>query len=88
MPTPPVPQDVIDQTLAVLEQHGGNQTHAALALGISRGALFGRIQLIRKQSSAGGEHFARLEINQASAIKKLLLITSNPQLDDLFANLP
>lgn len=49
------------------------------------GALFGRIQLIRKQSSAGGEHFARLEINQAATIKKLLLITSNPQLDELFA---
>ena len=49
------------------------------------GGLFGRIQLIRKQSSAGGEHFARLEINQAATIKKLLLITSNPQLDDLFA---
>lgn len=48
------------------------------------GALFGRIQLIRKQSSAGGEHFARLEINQAATIKKLLLITSNPQLDELF----
>lgn len=47
-----------------------------------------RIQLIRKQSSAGDEHFARLEINQAAAIKKLLLITSNPQLDELFANLP
>lgn len=49
------------------------------------GALFGHIQLIRKQSSAGGEHFARLEINQAAMIKKLLLITSNPQLDELFA---
>lgn len=48
------------------------------------GALFGRIQLIRKHSSAGGEHFARLEINQAATIKKLLLITSNPQLDELF----
>ena len=52
-----------------------------------RGALFGRIQLIRKQSSAGGEHFARLEINQATTIKKLLLVTSNPQLDQLFAAL-
>jgi type III restriction enzyme len=63
------------------------------AVGLARfaerhGALFGRIQLIRKQSSAGGEHFARLEINQAAAIRKLLLITSNPQLDELFANLP
>ena len=49
------------------------------------GGLFGRIQLIRKQSSAGGEHFVRLEINQAATIKKLLLINSNPLLDDLFA---
>ena len=52
------------------------------------GGLFGRIQLIRKQSSAGGEHFARLEINQAATIKKLLLITSNPQLDELFSAQP
>ncbi len=51
------------------------------------GALFGRIQLIRKQSSAAGERFARLEINQAATIKKLLPITSNPQLDDLFATM-
>ncbi len=50
------------------------------------GQLFGRIQLIRKQSSAGGEYFARLEINQTATIKKLLLINSNPLLDDLFAS--
>ncbi|QTX19920.1 DEAD/DEAH box helicase [Comamonas aquatica] len=50
------------------------------------GALFGRIQLIRKQSSGGGEHFARLEINQAATIKKLLLINSNPLLDELFTD--
>lgn len=62
------------------------------AVGLARfaekhGSLFGRIQLIRKQSSAGGERFVRLEINQTAAIKKLLLITSNPQLDELFSNL-
>lgn len=51
------------------------------------GALFGCIQLIRKQSSAGGKHFARLEINQAATIKKLLLITSNPQLDSVFSEM-
>ncbi|MGL6434768.1 DEAD/DEAH box helicase [Aeromonas sp. 82P] len=50
------------------------------------GAQFGRIQLIRKMTSAGGEHFARLEINQTAMIKKLLLINGNPQLDDLFKN--
>ena len=63
------------------------------AVGLARfaerhGNLFGRIQLIRKQSSpAGGEHFVRLEINQEALRKQLLLITSNPQLDDLFAKL-
>jgi len=61
------------------------------AVGLARfaerhGALFGRIQLIRKQASpAGGDHYVRLEINQTAMIKQLLLITSNPQLDDLFA---
>jgi type III restriction enzyme len=62
------------------------------AVGLARfaqkhGALFGRIQLIRKHANAGGEHYARLEINQAAAIKRLLPMTSNPQLDALFAEL-
>ncbi len=62
------------------------------AVGLARfaqkhGALFGRIQLIRKHANAGGEHYARLEINQAGTIKRLLPMTSNPQLDDLFAEL-
>jgi type III restriction enzyme len=51
------------------------------------GALFGRIQLIRKQSTAGGERYVRLEINDTATIKRLLLITSNPQLDAVFAEL-
>lgn len=52
------------------------------------GHLFGRIQLIRKQTSpTGGEYFGRLEINKEATRKQLLLITSNPQLDDLFAKL-
>ncbi|GAA3538328.1 hypothetical protein [Zobellella aerophila] len=49
------------------------------------GVLFGRIQLIRKHSSARGEHFVRLEINQAPTIKQIKVITSNPQLDTLFS---
>lgn len=49
------------------------------------GGMFGRIQLIRKVTSAGGEHFARLEINEAPTIKKLLLCTSNIHLDQLFS---
>lgn len=45
------------------------------------GDKFGRIQLIRKK----GEHYQRLEINRTSMIKKLLVITSNPQLDKIFS---
>jgi type III restriction enzyme len=41
----------------------------------------------RRPSPAGGEHYARLEINKAATIKQLLLITSNPQLDDLFSKM-
>lgn len=48
------------------------------------GALFGRIQLIRKKSSSGKEYFNRLDINKSSVIKDLLVITSNPQLDQIF----
>jgi len=61
------------------------------AVGLARfserhGCLFDRIQLIRKQASpTGGETFARLNINTESVRKALLLVTSNPQLDELFA---
>jgi type III restriction enzyme len=50
------------------------------------GAMFGRIQMIRKHKSAGGEHFARLDINYSAMIKKIRLITSNPQLNALFSD--
>jgi type III restriction enzyme len=50
------------------------------------GHLFDRIQLIRKKSfGSGGDHFVRLGINSQLIQKKLRLITSNPQLDLLFA---
>jgi len=49
--------------------------------------LLGRIQLSRKQKSpSGAEHFKRIKINNASSIRRLSLITSNPQLDEIFAN--
>lgn len=77
----------------ILEPHDPSLSdNVEKAVGLARfaqkhGALFGRIQLIRKHSNAGGEHYARLEINQASTIKRLLPMTSNPQLDDLFEEL-
>jgi type III restriction enzyme len=49
------------------------------------GHLFGRIQLIRKlPSPAGVDRFARLDVNVRAVQQKVKLITSNPQLDDLF----
>lgn len=89
-----VRQDGDDFTIDILEPHDPSLgDNFEKAVGLARfaerhGALFGRIQLIRKQASpAGGEHYARLEINKEATIKQLLLITSNPQLDDLFARL-
>lgn len=81
-------------TVDILEPHDPSLgDNFEKAVGLARfaerhGALFGRIQLIRKQASpAGGEHYARLEINKEATIKQLLPITSNPQLDVLFSNL-
>jgi len=83
-----------DLAVDILEPHDPSLAdNFEKAIGLARfaerhGQLFGRIQLIRKQASpAGGDHFARLEINKETTIKQLLLITSNPQLDDLFAKL-
>jgi len=89
-----VQQSGDDFTIDILEPHDPSlDDNFEKAVGLARfaerhGHLFGRIQLIRRQASpAGGEYYARLEINKAAAIKQLLLITSNPQLDALFAKL-
>ncbi len=81
-------------TVDILEPHDPSLAdNFEKAIGLARfaerhGERFGRIQLIRKQTSpAGGEHFLRLEINQSATIRQLLLITSNPQLDELFIRL-
>lgn len=83
-----------DITVDILEPHDPSLAdNFHKAIGLARfaerhGALFGRIQMIRKLASqGGGEHYVRLEINKAATIKQLLLITSNPQLDDLFSKL-
>ena len=49
------------------------------------GALFGRIQMIRKRKVSGGaEQFVRLKVKKHKAIQKLLLVTQPAQLDALF----
>lgn len=80
----------VDFVIDILEPHRGDlDDNFEKAVGLAKfaekhGAMFGRIQLIRKKPSGTGEHFVRLEINTSQMIKKLLLITSNPQLDALF----
>jgi type III restriction enzyme len=81
-------------TADVLEPHDPSLSdNFEKAVGLARfaerhGGLFGRIQLIRKRASPeGGEHFVRLEINKEATIKQLLLISSNPQLDNLFSRM-
>ena len=46
------------------------------------GDVFGRIQLIRKSKNG----FARLDLNRSVVRDKLRLVTSNAQIDDLFAS--
>ena len=49
------------------------------------GALFGRIEMIRAATGAAGKGaFVGLDFNKTTVRKKVLLITSNPQLDALF----
>jgi hypothetical protein len=47
--------------------------------------LFGRIQLIRKQRGAdGAEHYYRLDMGNTFVRNRVLPITSNTQLDQVF----
>ncbi|WPL18965.1 Type III restriction enzyme, res subunit [Thiorhodovibrio winogradskyi] len=71
----------------ILEPHDPSRgDNFEKAIGLARfaeehGHLFGRIELLRKDSSG---HFHRLELNDTSIINKILLVTSNPQLDAVF----
>lgn len=88
-----VRQEKSGYTIDILEPHRQDLgDNVEKAVGLARfaekhGALFGRIQLIRKQSTAHGEHYVRLEINQLATIRRLLLINNNPQLDAIFDEL-
>jgi hypothetical protein len=94
---PMFPEFVVVRTVGeqylvdILEPHdpAGTTTstrRGALARFAERhGALFGRIQLIRKRKAAGGaEQFVRLEINRVETIQSLLLVNQASQLDALF----
>ncbi|HPO20528.1 MAG TPA: DEAD/DEAH box helicase family protein, partial [Rubrivivax sp.] len=75
----------------ILEPHDASRDdNVDKARGLARfaerhGALFGRIQLIRKRKAAGGaEQFVRLEMNRIETMQSVLLVTQGPQLDALF----
>jgi len=77
----------------ILEPHDpGRSDNFEKAVGLAKfaelyGHLFGRVELIRKESSpAGGEHFVRLNLNTEATRKRVVLITSNPQLDEVFSS--
>jgi type III restriction enzyme len=82
-----------DYVIDVLEPHDPSLAdNFEKAVGLAKfaekhGAMFGRIQMIRKKSSASGEHFRRLDVNETAVIHRLLPVTSNPQLDAVFADL-
>jgi len=75
----------------ILEPHDSSRSdNHAKAVGLAEFAekhwdLFGRIQLIRKQRGAdGAEHYYRLDMGNTFVRNKVLPITSNTQLDQIF----
>ena len=76
----------------ILEPHDSSRSdNLAKAVGLAEFAekhwdLFGRIQLIRKQRGADGvERYYRLDMGNTAVRNKVLPITSNTQLDQVFA---
>jgi hypothetical protein len=55
MATPPIPEEILKETLEVLENAGGNQTHASATLGISRSGLQSRMAQAARRGLLGTE---------------------------------
>jgi len=75
----------------ILEPHDPSlKDNAAKAVGLAKfaeqhWALFDRIQLIRKQKGADGvERYFRLDVGKDAVRKKVLAVTTNSQLDQIF----
>ncbi len=87
-----VRQDAKGYLFDIIEPHDPSlKDNAGKAVGLAKFAekhwmLFDRIQLIRKQKAAdGNEHYFRLNIGDDVIRKKILGVTSNSHLDQLFA---
>ncbi|SMP39758.1 type III restriction enzyme [Desulfonatronum zhilinae] len=86
-----VRQDAKGFLFDVLEPHDpSRQDNVPKVLGLAKFAekhwdLFDRIQLIRKMSGADGKgRYFRLDVGQDAIRKKVLAVTTNSQLDQLF----
>lgn len=78
----------------ILEPHHSSlKDNAAKAVGLAKFAekhwnMFNRIQLIRKQNGADGvERYIRLDVGKDATRKKVLAVTTNNQLDQVFDEL-
>lgn len=54
MPTPPLADDLLRETVQAFEANGRNQVHTAKALGISRGGLQTRLRIAEERRISGG----------------------------------
>ena len=86
-----VRQDSQGLQFDILEPHDPSlKDNAAKALGLAKfaeqhWASFDRIQLIRKKKGADGvEKYFRLDVGNAAVRKKVMAVTSNSQLDQVF----
>jgi len=86
-----VRQDAKGYLFDILEPHDPSlKDNAAKAVGLAKfaeqpRALFDRIQLIRKEKGADGvERYFRLDVGNDAVRKKVLAVTSNRQLDQIF----
>ena len=87
-------QDGNDLSFDILEPHDPSlKDNCDKAVGLARFAekywsRFDRIQLIRKKAGAdGAERFFRLDVGKDQVRKKVLAVTSNAQLDQVFDDL-
>lgn len=86
-----VRQDAKGYLFDILEPHDPSlKDNAAKAVGLAKfaeqhWALFARIQLIRKKKGADGvERYFRLDVGNDAVRKKVLTVTTNSQLDQVF----
>lgn len=84
-------EDALGYLFDILEPHDPSlKDNAAKAVGLAKfaeqhWALFDRVQLIRKKKGAdGAERYFRLDVGNQAVRKRVLAVTTNSQLDQVF----